>query len=128
MLKAYPGKVVVHQMERGEARTNSGIVLGNDEGTTAGIRARWAKVYSKGDDITDIKVGDWILVEHGRWTLGIHYEDDYLYMVDWPNAIHVAATQEEMPEFKAVSAHQSATEHSFRPEDFEEYVGDKILQ
>lgn len=128
MFKAYPGKVIVHEMERGEQRTASGIILGNDEAKTSGIRARWAKVYAKGEDITDIEVGDWILVEHGRWTRGITYGEEYLFMVDYPAGVTCAATQEEMPNTRSVSSHASAKEHTFRPEMFSEYTTDKLYK
>lgn len=127
MLQAYKGKVVVHEMERGEATSASGIVLGNDEGKTSGLRARWAKVYSKGEDITDIQVGNWILVEHGRWTRGIDFEGEHLYMVDWPTGVTCVSDSVEMPDFKSVSAHQSAREFEYRPEQFTDYTGNQLL-
>ena len=42
---------------------------------TAGIRPRWAQVYAVGPKQTEIKVGQWILVSHGRWTRGVKIED-----------------------------------------------------
>ena len=41
-----------------------------------GIRARWAKVYAIGPKQEDVKVGDWILTDHGRWTRGFKMDDD----------------------------------------------------
>ena len=58
-----------------ERQLSSGIYLLNDNGTTAGIRPRWAQVYAIGPDQQDIKVGAWVLVAHGRWTRGIEIED-----------------------------------------------------
>jgi hypothetical protein len=40
-----------------------------------GIKPRWARVYSIGPDQKDIKVGQYILIEHGRWTRGIEVVD-----------------------------------------------------
>lgn len=68
--------VVVEQMAFDERITQSGLILRNDNGTTLGIRPRWARVYAVGPDQTDVKVGDWILVAHGRWTRGLEIEDD----------------------------------------------------
>ena len=48
-----------------------GIILTNDDGRGAGIRPRWGKVYSVGRLQKEIKVGEWVLVEHGRWTRGV---------------------------------------------------------
>jgi co-chaperonin GroES (HSP10) len=53
-----------------------GIVLPNDDGKTEGIRPRWGKVFAIGTEQTDVRVGDWVLVEHGRWTRGISIEDE----------------------------------------------------
>ena len=42
-----------------------------------GIYPRWGKVYAKGpENKDDYNVGDWILIEHGRWTRSIALEDD----------------------------------------------------
>lgn len=60
-----------------EGRTlSSGIVLLNDNGKADGIRPRWGKVYAVGPEQTDVKVGDWICVAHGRWTRGLDIEDE----------------------------------------------------
>jgi co-chaperonin GroES (HSP10) len=52
-----------------EHTTDSGIVISvNDNAKSAGIRARWTKVWKVGEGVTDVKAGDWVLVEHGRWS------------------------------------------------------------
>jgi len=55
---------------------SSGIILLNDNGTTAGIRPRWGRVYAIGPNQQDVKIGDWICVAHGRWSRGLDIEDD----------------------------------------------------
>lgn len=52
----------------GEQTTAGGIVLRDDNGKDHGIRPRWAKIWKVGDNVTDVKPGDWVLVEHGRWS------------------------------------------------------------
>lgn len=60
-----------------EGRTlSSGVILLNDNGKADGIRPRWGRVYAIGPDQTDIKIGDWICVAHGRWTRGLDIEDE----------------------------------------------------
>ena len=59
----------------GEQKTNSGIIIIDDDGKDIGIKPRWAKVYAVGDEQKDVSSGDWILIEHGRWTRGITLED-----------------------------------------------------
>jgi hypothetical protein len=58
-----------------ERKLSSGIYLLNDDGRGAGIRPRWARVYATGPEQQDIRVGQWILVAHGRWTRGVKIED-----------------------------------------------------
>jgi hypothetical protein len=67
--------VLVADMNFKERLTTSGIYLLNDDGRTAGIRPRWAQVYAIGPDQTDIRVGQWIMVAHGRWTRGVKIDD-----------------------------------------------------
>jgi len=75
-LKPLGEAVIVADMVFDERITTGGIVLLNDNGKGTGIRPRWAQVYAVGPDQKDIKVGDWILVAHGRWTRGIDVEDE----------------------------------------------------
>jgi co-chaperonin GroES (HSP10) len=71
-VKALNDKLLASEIERGEERSRGGIVLLDDNATEKGIRPRWMQVYSKGDDVTEeIQEGDWIYVEHGRWTRGM---------------------------------------------------------
>lgn len=68
--------VIVIDMNFGEQKTNSGLIIQSDNGKTHGIHPRWAKVYAVGPEQKDVTVGQWILIEHGRWTRGIKIEDD----------------------------------------------------
>lgn len=68
-------KVFVHNMNFGEQTTEGGIVLLGDDATDRGIHPRWGQVWAVGAEHSEeFKVGDWILIEHGRWTRGIPYE------------------------------------------------------
>ena len=67
--------VIVHGMTFDQRITNGGIVLLNDDMKSAGIRPRWAQVYAVGPTQTDIKVGQYILISHGRWTRGVKIDD-----------------------------------------------------
>ena len=74
-LRPLKDTVLVTDMQFKERKLNSGIVLLNDNGTTAGIRPRWGRIYAIGPDQKDYSVGQWICVAHGRWTRGVEIED-----------------------------------------------------
>jgi hypothetical protein len=75
-LSALHDHVLVADMTFDERKLSSGIVLLNDNGTTAGIRPRWGKVYAVGPKQQEVSVGQWVYVSHGRWTRGLDIEDD----------------------------------------------------
>tara|TARA_B100000212_G_C27373319_1_gene533585 strand:+ start:1996 stop:2364 length:369 start_codon:yes stop_codon:yes gene_type:complete len=59
--------VIVSDMNFGERKLASGIILASDDGKSAGVRPRWGKVWAIGPDQEDVVNGEWILMEHGRW-------------------------------------------------------------
>jgi co-chaperonin GroES (HSP10) len=69
-------RVIVTGMHFGEQKTASGIIIRDDDGTTRGIYPRWAKVHAKGNkNVDEYQIGDWVLVEHGRWTRGVKIDE-----------------------------------------------------
>jgi hypothetical protein len=62
--------IIVSDMSFEGRQLSSGIVLLGDDGKTDGIRPRWARVFATGPEQNDIRVGQWVLVEHGRWSRG----------------------------------------------------------
>jgi co-chaperonin GroES (HSP10) len=93
VITACKGKVLVTNLDSGEQKTAGGIVLSDDDGKLRGIHSRWAKVYSVGEDITDIQVGEWILVEHGRWSRTISLGGISLNLVDYPKGVLCASPE-----------------------------------
>ena len=75
-LQALSDSVLVEDMTFDERLSNGGIVLLNDNGKSSGIRPRWGRIYAVGPEQQDVRVGEWILVAHGRWTRGLDIEDD----------------------------------------------------
>ena len=63
--------VIVADMDFGERVTKGGIIKLEDDGKDEGIRPRWGRVYSVGPEQKDVKIGEWVLVKHGRWTRGV---------------------------------------------------------
>lgn len=68
--------VLVRDMSFEGRQLQSGIFLLGDDGKTDGIRPRWAQVYAVGPEQKDVVPGQWILIEHGRWSRGIEVEID----------------------------------------------------
>ena len=66
--------VLVTDMSFEHRVTTAGIILPPDDGKDSGIRPRWARVYAIGPEQREVKVGQWVLVSHGRWTRGIDLE------------------------------------------------------
>ena len=75
-LQALQDSVLVTDMVFDTRITQFGIILPNDNGTSLGIRPRWGKVYAVGPDQQEVKVGQWVFIEHGRWSRGIEVEID----------------------------------------------------
>jgi co-chaperonin GroES (HSP10) len=67
--------IIVSDMSFDQRITHSGILLPNDDMKSSGIRPRWGKVYAVGPDQTDVQVGQYVLISHGRWTRGVTIED-----------------------------------------------------
>ena len=69
-------RVLVSKMHFGETKSKGGIILIDDDGSQAGIHPRWAEIYAIGKDQEDVKVGQWILVSHGRWSRALKVKKD----------------------------------------------------
>jgi len=77
-VKAKGEDVLLTNMYFGEEKTKGGLIISSDDGKERGIKPRWGQVFSIGPGYKhqdEIKIGDWVLLEHGRWSRGIHIED-----------------------------------------------------
>lgn len=74
-LRVLHDHVVVEEMAFDSRTTSGGIIVLNDDKKVEGVRPRWAKVYAVGAEQHDVEVGQWVLVEHGRWTRGVKVKD-----------------------------------------------------
>lgn len=75
-LRALNDHIIVRDMHFGMRQLSSGLLLPNDDAKTEGIRPRWARVYAVGPKQQDVKPGQWIFIEHGRWSRGLEVEID----------------------------------------------------
>jgi co-chaperonin GroES (HSP10) len=105
-IKALHDHVIVSEMIFDQRITQSGLILMNDNGTTLGIRPRWGRVYAVGPKQQDVQVGQWVCVDHGRWTRGLDIEDENgkatIRRID-PKDILLVSDSEEMPQDDTMS-------------------------
>lgn len=97
-VKALPNRVLVTDLERG-SRVVSGIIIPDDNGKSEGIRPRWGKVFSVGENVTEVHAGQWILIENGRWTRMLKIKGDdnvevQVWGVEWPQSVLLATDED----------------------------------
>jgi co-chaperonin GroES (HSP10) len=68
--------VIVSDMDFGIQKTATGIIIQSDNGKSRGVKPRWGRVWAVGPEQTEVTVGEWICVEHGRWTRTFEVEQD----------------------------------------------------
>lgn len=99
-IKPLKKRVLVSDMQFGATKSKGGIILLDDDGTEAGIHPRWAKVYAVGDQQDDVKIGQWLLIAHGRWSRAFKVKKDgvelEVRMIDENDILLVS---DEEPEF-----------------------------
>ncbi len=120
-IKPIRNHILVEDMNFGEQKTAGGIVLRSDDGKSEGVKPRWCKVYAVGHEQTDVKVGEWLLVEHGRWTRGIDIESNNgstitVRRIDPEGILLVTDDRPNGAEFGSYTTPTHGTE--VRPEDF----------
>lgn len=119
-VRALPNDVLVTDMEMGEMKTAGGIVIASDDGKSHGIKPRWAKVYKVGSQVDYIKEGQWILIEHGRWTRKITIDDGEgekdFQKVETKSIL--AVTDEKPTDFYIGQEYGHGSSIDIRPEDF----------
>lgn len=94
-LRPLRDKVIVTDMNFGESKTKSGIVLTSDDGKSSGLHPRWCRVLFIGEEQKEIKVGQWLLMQHGRWTRAMTYENEQgeeikVHMIDLEGVLLVS--------------------------------------
>ncbi len=119
-LRAIKNNVIVTDMDFSEQKTASGIVLRSDDGQAHGVKPRWGKVYAVGPEQSDIKVGQWILIEHGRWTRKIKIDDgESIKEVQKVEVASILAVTDERPDTAYWGQEFSNGDSmNIRPEDF----------
>lgn len=101
--------VFVTDINFDEEVTAAGIVLTSDNGKGQGVKPRWGRVWAIGPDQKDVEVGQWILMEHARWTREIQYEEEdgsitKLHMADLKGIMLVSDEKPEGTTYRGVAA------------------------
>lgn len=113
--------LLVINMDMSEMKTAGGIVIQSDDGKAHGVKPRWAEVYKVGAECDlDVKVGQWILIEHGRWTRKIKINDgDGEKEFQKVETKSVMAVADERPnDFYIGQEFSNGSSMNIKPEDF----------
>lgn len=90
-------KIFVTDLDRGVRKTAGGVIIPDDNMRDSGIRPRWARVWALGPEVKGLMPGEWVLIEHGRWTNGFDIELPdavvRLWMVD-PAAVLISTDED----------------------------------
>lgn len=100
--------VLVKNLEFGEKVSRGGIIITDDDGSARGIHPRWGQVWKVGAGVKELVAGDWILVEHGRWSRTTKVEDENgdtikINRVDYPTGILVISDKKSDDVYMASS-------------------------
>lgn len=83
MKRPLKGKMVAKLVDKGERVTQDGIIILDDDGKEQGIRPRWFQVkQTHPEETVEVKPGDYVLVEHGRWTRKIQLQDQEFWIIE----------------------------------------------
>jgi co-chaperonin GroES (HSP10) len=113
--------LLVINMDMGEMKSAGGIVIQSDDGKAHGVKPRWAQVYKVGTDCEiDVEEGQWVLIEHGRWTRKIKIDDGQgekeFQKVEVKSVI--AVTNERPNDFYIGQEFSNGSSMDINPEDF----------
>ena len=112
--------VLVTDMNFDARVSKGGIVLPSDDGKSEGIRHRWARVWAVGPEQKDVEVGEWILLEHGRWTRGVVVveEDGTEITIRRADTKAILMVTEEEPGDNTFGTHSKVEHQTFDPASF----------
>ena len=61
--------------------TSTGLIISSQDTNQTGM-PRWGKVTHIGPEVLDVKVGDYILIEGGKWTTGFTVGSERYWKTD----------------------------------------------
>lgn len=101
----HPDKVFVTNLDNGERKSRGGIIITDDNMKEHGIRPRWGQVIAVGRNVDDVQPGEWVLIEHGRWSMGIPFEDENgqeikIWHIEFPQAVLLVSGEKPAETFR----------------------------
>ena len=119
-IRAIKDDVIICDMDFGEITTASGIVLRSDNGQAHGVKPRWGLVYRVGPLQTEVSEGQWILIEHGRWTRKVKIKDSQGEKeIQKVEVKSILAVSDERPSDAYIGQeYVNGSSMDIRPEDF----------
>jgi co-chaperonin GroES (HSP10) len=120
-VRPLPQDILIYDMDLGEQVTAAGIIIQSDDAKAHGVRPRWGKVYKVGPQCElNVKPGQWILIEHGRWTRKIKIDDgDSVKEVQKVEVSSIMAVADEKPsDIQIGQEFNDGDSLNIRPEDF----------
>ena len=99
--------ILVRNMDFGERKTASGLIVLSDDGKVGGIHPRWGEVIAVGNEQEDVSVGQYVMVAHGRWSRGFELNGETVRTVDPKDVLGIQDEEPDNTIFKASSGHQT---------------------
>ena len=99
--------ILVRNMDFGEQKTASGLIVLSDDGKTGGIHPRWGEVIAVGNEQLDVQVGQYVMVAHGRWSRGFELNGEIVRTVDPKDVLGIQDEEPDNTIFKASGGHQT---------------------
>lgn len=96
VLEPIADHIIVTNIESEDQKIINGIIIPSERGDNRGVHPRWAQVFSVGNEQQDVEPGQWILIEHGRWTRGVKLSGEDIYRKVDPEGVMIVS--DEKPE------------------------------
>lgn len=99
-IKPLKDRVFVKNMNFDAQVTKGGLYVPSSDGKEDGIVPRWGQVWAVGPEQTEVNIGDWVMIEHGRWTRGVEVEqaDGSVLTVRMVDADAIMMVSDEEPQ------------------------------
>ena len=99
--------ILVRNMDFGEQKTASGLIVLSDDGKAGGIHPRWGEVIAVGNEQQDVQVGQYVMVAHGRWSRGFELNGETVRTVDPKDVLGIQDEEPDNTIFKPSGGHQT---------------------